>query len=291
MTHVTDSDPALFNGYLHDITSRHQVMEELSASRERLAHIARTLQSSLLPPNLPYIPGMELAASYRAFGDGFEVGGDFYDVFELGSGQWVLVLGDVCGKGSEAAVVTALARHTVRAAAVQHRDPAAILDAVNVAIYRQYPDRFCTAVCAVIDTNSSALTLSLGGAPPTASARPDWRRQVGTPGRLLGSFPEWIGSNVTVDLKHNDTLLFFSDGLTEARGGTEEFGEARLSDASLRGQLGGLGCDQPRRDSGVGSCRRTTRRPSHDCPAPPRPSIEHSHLRDRFAAPGVGRLL
>ena len=231
VTHVAESDPPLFNGYLHDITARHQVMEELSASRERLAHIARTLQSSLLPPNLPYIPGMDLAASYRAFGDGFEVGGDFYDMFELGSGQWVLVLGDVCGKGSEAAVVTALARHTVRAAAVQHRDPAVILDAVNVAIYRQHPDRFCTAVCVVIDTNSASLELSLGGHPqPLLLDGSGTVTKVGIPGRLLGSFPEWIGSNTTINLEHNDSLLFYSDGLTEARLDTELFGDVRLSD-------------------------------------------------------------
>jgi PAS domain S-box-containing protein len=99
VTQVADVHPPVFNGYLHDITARRKAAEELAAGRERLVHIARTLQSTFLPPSLPYIDGMELAATYRAFGDGYEVGGDFYDVFQTGEGKWTLVLGDVCGKG------------------------------------------------------------------------------------------------------------------------------------------------------------------------------------------------
>ena len=82
---------------------------------ERQLHIARTLQRSLLPPSIPEIPGMELAARYRAAGEGNEVGGDFYDAFETADGAWILTIGDVCGKGAEAAAVTGLARHTIRA--------------------------------------------------------------------------------------------------------------------------------------------------------------------------------
>ena len=91
------------------------------------AEIARVLQTSLLPPHLPEIPGAELAAAYHPAWDGLQVGGDFYDVFTTGEGQWYLVIGDVCGKGAEAAAVTALARYTLRSAAARRRSPAAIL--------------------------------------------------------------------------------------------------------------------------------------------------------------------
>ena len=86
---------------------------------EERASVARTLQRSLLPPVLPDVPGIELAARYVAAGEGNEVGGDFYDCFRTGDGEWAVVIGDVCGKGAEAAAVTALARYTVRASATR----------------------------------------------------------------------------------------------------------------------------------------------------------------------------
>src|SRR5207248_11443603 len=93
-------------------------------------HIARTLQESLLPPKLPEIPGVEVAARYEAAGLGTEVGGDFYDLFET-DGEWGVVMGDVCGKGPEAAAVTGLARYTIRAAAMRERSPSRILGILN----------------------------------------------------------------------------------------------------------------------------------------------------------------
>ncbi len=99
--------------------------------------IAHTLQQSLLPPELPEIPGLETAALYRPAGEGNEVGGDFYDVFATGEGEWFAVMGDVCGKGAEAASVTALARYTIRAAAMRNRSPAGILRWLNAAMLRQ----------------------------------------------------------------------------------------------------------------------------------------------------------
>ena len=87
------------------------------------AYIARTLQQSLLPVELPDIPGIETAARFRPTGEGNEVGGDFYDVFETGNRGWTVVMGDVCGKGPDAAAVTALARYTLRAAAMRERLP------------------------------------------------------------------------------------------------------------------------------------------------------------------------
>jgi Stage II sporulation protein E (SpoIIE)/GAF domain len=110
--------------------------------------VARTLQRSLLPTELPEIPGVELAARYVAAGEGNEVGGDFYDCFPTRDGEWALVIGDVCGKGAEAAVITALARYTLRASAMLHSDhPAIVLGELNRAILRQSNDqRFCTVL-------------------------------------------------------------------------------------------------------------------------------------------------
>ena len=115
--------------------------------RER-AHVAQTLQASLLPAALPDIPGATVAAQYVASGEGMDVGGDFYDVFALDDGSWILVIGDVLGKGAEAAAVTALARYTVRAVAGRSPSPAATLAALNDEMLRQRnPDRrFVTAV-------------------------------------------------------------------------------------------------------------------------------------------------
>ena len=121
--------------------------------RQRSA-IARTLQNSLLPPVLPEIAGVETAALYRAAGEGTDVGGDFYDLFSVADDEWIAVIGDVCGKGAEAAAVTALARYTIRAAAVRRRSPAAILRWLNDAMRRQDLDgRFCTIACVHLDTS------------------------------------------------------------------------------------------------------------------------------------------
>ena len=98
---------------------------------EERSHIARTLQHSLLPPQLPDIPGIEIAARYRPTGEGNEVGGDFYDLFETAEGDWAIVVGDVCGKGADAAALTGLSRHTIRAAAMQHRNPSTVLEMLN----------------------------------------------------------------------------------------------------------------------------------------------------------------
>ena len=121
--------------------------------RQRSA-IARTLQNSLLPPVLPEIAGVETAAVYRAAGEGIDVGGDFYDLFSVGEDEWIAVIGDVCGKGAEAAAVTALARYTIRTAAVRRRSPAAILRWLNDAMLRQdLEGRFCTIACVHLDTS------------------------------------------------------------------------------------------------------------------------------------------
>jgi PAS domain S-box-containing protein len=185
------------------------------------SEIARTLQSSLLPPVLPDIPGLEAAAVFRPAGDGTGVGGDFYDLFTVADDEWIAVIGDVCGKGAEAAAVTALARYTIRAAAVRRRSPAAILRWLNDAMLRQDSDgRFCTIACVHIDTSRPRIRLSVacGGHPPALVRRADGTvADLGAAGTLLGLVPELELEDEHAEIGPGDTLLLYTDGVTEAR--------------------------------------------------------------------------
>ena len=188
--------------------------------RQRSA-IARTLQNSLLPPVLPEIAGIETAALYRAAGEGTDVGGDFYDLFTVAEDEWIAVMGDVCGKGAEAAAVTALARYTIRTAAVRRRSPAAILRWLNDAMMRQQLDgRFCTIACAHVQTSRPAIRVQIacGGHPPALLRRADGStEELGLPGTLLGLVPDPDLADATTELAAGDTLVLYTDGITEAR--------------------------------------------------------------------------
>ncbi len=199
------------------------------------AEIARALQTSLLPPHLPDIPGATLAAAYHPAWQGLEVGGDFYDVFTTGEGQWYLVIGDVCGKGAEAAAVTALARYTLRTAAARRRSPAAILRWVGDAMLHQDAagGRFCTIACAHLDFSRPAagarVTVSCGGHPLPVLRRADGRVELlGAPGTLLGLLPDPELQERSTDLRPGDTLVLYTDGLTEARAPFGMWGDEEL---------------------------------------------------------------
>jgi sigma-B regulation protein RsbU (phosphoserine phosphatase) len=201
--------------------------------------VARTLQRSLLPPALPEIEGIELGASYRPAGSGTIVGGDFYDVFELPGGGAVAAIGDVCGKGVEAAALTGLVRHALRAAALRDPDPVYVLDTVNEAIRAEHrTPTFCTVAYAALELRDSRLELRLGcaGHPLPLLRRAHGEVQpVGEPGVLLGVVddPTWVTSADT--LGSGDALVLFTDGITEARSPAGEmFGERRLSDVLAR---------------------------------------------------------
>jgi PAS domain S-box-containing protein len=199
--------------------------------RER-DHISRALQRSLLPPELPTIPGIELAARYRASGEGNEVGGDFYDVFETGRGNWALAIGDVCGKGPEAASLMGVARYSVRTASMQERRPSGVLSILNEAILRQSADgRFCT-VCYVRmhpNEHGARLTVCAGGHPLPLVLRADGTvEQVGQPGTLIGVLEDPELTDASVELGPLDALILYTDGVTDEQNESEEFGEARL---------------------------------------------------------------
>ncbi|WP_157592713.1 SpoIIE family protein phosphatase [Solirubrobacter soli] len=198
--------------------------------------IARTLQTSLLPPVLPDVPGAAVAAAFHPAGEGLEVGGDFYDVFTTGDGQWYLVMGDVSGKGAQAAAVTALARYTLRTAAARRRSPAAILRWVGEAMLDQGATggHYCTIACALVDLSRSParLTVSCGGHPLPALRRADGTVEpVGAPGTLLGLLPDPELQDRSTDLRPGDTLVLYTDGLTEARAPGPTWGFEELAAA------------------------------------------------------------
>ncbi|MGH3112835.1 MAG: PP2C family protein-serine/threonine phosphatase, partial [Gaiellaceae bacterium] len=205
------------------------------------AYIARVLQTSLLPPDLPQIPGVELAASYHAAGEGNEVGGDFYDVFRTGPGDWAVVIGDVCGKGADAAALTALVRYTIRAAAVQARKPKRVVAALNDAILRQRQEReFCTIAYARVrpETLGARVTVCCGGHPlPLIVRASGLVEPAAKPGSLIGVFAEPDLSDVVVELAPGDTLVLYTDGVTEARSPDGAFGENLLPEV-LAGSAG-----------------------------------------------------
>ena len=185
------------------------------------AYIARTLQQSLLPVELPDIPGIEAAARFRPTGEGNEVGGDFYDVFETGHRGWTIVMGDVCGKGPDAAAVTALARYTLRAAAMREYLPSRSLAVLNEALLRQRDDRrFCTVAYAYLEKldEGARVGISAGGHPLPLLLRADGGvEQIGAIGTLLGVVPDPNLEDRALTLGPGDTLVFYTDGVIENR--------------------------------------------------------------------------
>lgn len=218
----------------------------LYAERDK---VARTLQRSLLPPALPDIPGFDLAVTYAPGGAGTQIGGDFYDVFRNPWGQWVIAIGDVCGKGVNAAIATGLARHTVRAAATDNRGPIEILQVLNSVLVADEAvggaGRFCSVLLAVLaeEEGTVRLTFASGGHPPPLVRRADGRvDEPAAGGMLLGLFEDVAFEATTVELAEGDLLAVYTDGVTEARAAGEMFGSQRLAD--LVGRVGAEGAER-----------------------------------------------
>jgi PAS domain S-box-containing protein len=200
--------------------------------RER-SRIAAALQNSLLPSRLPHIPGFEVAARFRAAGEGNEVGGDFYDLFETGAGEWAIVIGDVSGKGAEAAAVTAMARYTVRAAAMGERPPSEVLHLLNDAMLRERsPERFCSVGFGRLHLREEGARLrvaSAGHPLPLVVHSDGTVALVGEPGTLAGVTEDPSLFDREVGLEPGDKLVFYTDGVTEARVHDGMLGTERLS--------------------------------------------------------------
>lgn len=217
------------------LASRAAIAVDNARLYEDQAATARTLQESLLPPHLPAIPGIEVAADYRPGGRN-QVAGDFYDLFPLRGDAWGIVIGDVRGKGAQAAAVTALARWTIRAAAMQASSPPRVLSLLNDAMLRRMEEgedpRFCTVLFARLQTIESGirLTVANGGHPlPLVLRRSGRVEELGAPGLLVGAFADGAWYGARAELTPGDVVLLYTDGVTEARvGGHELFGEDRL---------------------------------------------------------------
>jgi serine phosphatase RsbU (regulator of sigma subunit) len=205
----------------------------LYSAQERVAH---TLQASLLPERLPELPGWETKAAYQAGERGADVGGDFYDILPVDDGH-LIVLGDVTGKGIEAAALTSLVRHSGRMAARFDPRPAHVLALINRALREQPSLSLVTAVCALLETNGATarLTVASGGHPLPLRRRPgEAPATLGDHGVLLGIEADGDWAETAVDIAPGDTLLFYTDGVTETPGEGTRFGEVRLRDAVAR---------------------------------------------------------
>jgi len=227
------------------IAARAAVAIENSRLYSERASIARTLQRSLLPDELPEIPGYELASIYRPAVETTLVGGDFYDVWQVGQ-SWMIVIGDVTGKGVEAAALTALVRHSVRSASEFERSPARLLAFADATLKKRPVLSLCTALCVRLEWGHAEI--AVGGHPLPLHLTGDGIAEVGRYGPLLGAFPDVRWEDHSVVLEPGETLLVYTDGMTDARSqDRRRFGLERLlaavaplRDASAAGVLDGV---------------------------------------------------
>ncbi|MGQ4362259.1 PP2C family protein-serine/threonine phosphatase [Streptomyces sp. SAS_272] len=253
--HGSEGEPLLIRTTVFDASDRRSYEEELlrrkreaeqahrqaEADRARLKEALAVLQQSLLPATLPEVPGVETAVYYHTAAPD-RLGGDFYDLFALDGTRWAFFLGDVCGKGPKAAAVTSLTRYTLRAAALHDPDPVTALTTLNTVLHERYTGgdpRYCTAIFGILtrdpDTGQVTVGLASGGHPPALVVRGDGKTDfLPTPGGLLvGVLPQATFTPATTTLGPGDTLLLYTDGLTEARTGPDRadlYGDHALRD-------------------------------------------------------------
>jgi GAF domain-containing protein len=213
--------------FARELAARAAVAIENARLYTERSDVAHTLQASLLPEELPEVPGWRLAADYRPGERGSEVGGDFYDVFAVEDGHMAL-LGDVTGKGVAAAALTSLVRHTAKTAAAFDSRPAAVLRVVNRALRQRPRIAPVTMLCASL--HGDELKLAVGGHPlPLLKRAGRPSEKIGCTGLLLGAVDEYpAAEEVTLRMEPGDVLLLFTDGVTDTPGATCRFGDARL---------------------------------------------------------------
>ncbi|GHH94238.1 PP2C family protein-serine/threonine phosphatase [Streptomyces capillispiralis] len=260
-----DGEPLLIRTTVFDATDRRAYEQELlrarraaddarrqaEADREQLREALAVLQQSLLPATLPDIPGVETACHYHTASP-IQLGGDFYDLFALdGDDRFAFFLGDVCGKGPQAAALTSLTRYTLRAAALHDPDPVANLGMLNTVLLERYTGddpRYCTAVVGVLERagDSVHVRLASGGHPPALVLRGDGGAEYLSTrgGMLVGALPAAQFVTARTTLHPGDTLLLYTDGLTEARIGP---GKELYGYDALQSFAAGLTPSGPRR--------------------------------------------
>jgi hypothetical protein len=223
---------------LEDLTGRAALAFDNARLYAERARVAHTLRRSLMPAALPVIGNLELASFFQPMGAGNEVGGDFYDVFGDERSCW-LVVGDVCGKGAEAAVLTGFLRHTTVAYAREGIGPASVLSRVNRAMLEQdFEGRFATAILAHLGFRDGEvqITIAAAGHPPALIARASGRaEEFGEYGTLLGIFDDPIINETSTILRPGDALALYTDGLAEAHAPDRMLTVAEMLERLARG--------------------------------------------------------
>jgi sigma-B regulation protein RsbU (phosphoserine phosphatase) len=223
---------------IEDVARRAALAIENARIHEERRKVAHTLQQSLLPPVLPVVKGIGFAAEYVPTGDAAEVGGDFYDVVPLPDDRWLVVVGDVSGKGVPAAAVTGLVRDVIRVLVHDGRPLPEALQRLNETLVERGAGRYCTLALAAVGPAASgdghlAVSLHLAGHDRPVAVRADGRATfVGTGGTALGLLDEVATPVAELTLRPGDALVFYTDGVTERRRGRDLFGPERLRDAA-----------------------------------------------------------
>jgi serine phosphatase RsbU (regulator of sigma subunit) len=209
-----------------------QALDRSRLEQARL-DVSRRLQRSLLPPELPAVPGVDVAALYHPFGDEMDVGGDFYDVWKVAGDRWAVAIGDAAGTGPEAAAVTALVRYSLRALTLSISDPRQVVQNLNLAMcsaVSSADERFCTCIFGLLTPGETLdIDVAGGGHPPIVVRRADGSVEVVlVGGALLGVFPDAEVAGTRVHLQPGDTAVLLTDGMLEARRQDEQFGLDRV---------------------------------------------------------------
>jgi len=235
-----DGEPLVVRTVVFDATDRRAYEHELLLAKQRAedaeakaVEVARALQRTLLPPALPTIPGLVLEAAFQPAGEGADLGGDFYDAVPVGDGEWLVVVGDVCGKGPEAAAVSALARHSLWAAAARSEGPCDLLATINTVLLQHHTDRYVTVIALGLRHQDDRWTATVcaGGHPLPLLVRDGAITAIGHYGSVVGLFEDPGYHEESHDLEAGDVLVLYTDGITEGRRDGEQFGDARLEDA------------------------------------------------------------
>jgi PAS domain S-box-containing protein len=234
LTFVNESGSRRFSEFdaevAREIGRRAGIAVENARLTSQRAEVAEVLQRGLLPPAVPNMAGWDLATMYTPAGEVNEVGGDFYDAFEV-EGGWMLVIGDVVGRGPQAASLTALARYTIRTAGMLTGDPLVCLSLLNDALLARTGIAPCTVAIAILpdsDSPDADVSVVCAGHPLPLLLSNDSVTEVGRPGVLLGAFEEPSWEVDTVRVSEGDELVLYTDGVVEARGEDGRFGDARL---------------------------------------------------------------
>jgi serine phosphatase RsbU (regulator of sigma subunit)/ketosteroid isomerase-like protein len=204
------------------------LFSDLEQAEQARAEIAETLQHGLLPPPLPHLPGWSLAAMYRPAGAENEVGGDFYDAFRV-AGGWMLVIGDVTGRGAQAASITALARYTLRTAAVLTNDPEVALATLNRALLARGGTSLCSvAALALSEDPGQPVRVAVAGHPPPLLIDGETVTEVAGSDPVLGAFPDVEWGIEQRSFEPGQQIVLVTDGIIETAGPEGRFGEERL---------------------------------------------------------------